>query len=128
MATMTLLYIDRLSQRGLMLLVLLALAVAPFVNAKTLAASFTVKIDTGLCKKMQKMGMAQLQQGSSICSDQKNSNCKVHCENLFLSYLPVPVLLEPFAFQARSMRSVQLASSQTMRGVFLPLDPRPPQS
>lgn len=111
-----------------MLLVLLALAVAPFVNAKTFAAGFTVKNDTGMCKRMQNMDMMQSQQGGSSCSDQKNSDCKVHCENLLLSYMPVPLLLEPFAFQARSMRSVQLASSQIMRGVFLPLDPRPPQS
>ncbi len=128
MATMTLFRTDRLSERSLILLVLFALVFAPFVSAKTLAAGFTAKSENvATCEKMQR-DMIPSQRAGSICSNQQNNDCKAHCENLLLSYLPVPVLLEPFVFQARSMRSVQLSSSQIMSGIFLPLDPRPPQS
>ncbi len=112
-----------------MLLVLLALVIAPFVNAGASVAGFSSKsAAASKCEKMQKMNMRQSQLVGSNCPNQKNHTCKTHCQNLLLSYLPVPVLLESFAFQVRSMRSVQLSSSQIMRGVFLPLDPRPPQA
>jgi len=119
---------DRISRYGLIVLVLFALVLAPFVNAGASIASFTVagKKDAGKCDKMQKMDAEQSQQVSSNCCDQY-SDCKTHCQNLLLSHLPVTALFEPFSFQPRSLRSVQLSSSQILKGVFPPLDPRPPQ-
>ncbi len=125
---MTFLRTDRTSRYGLIVLVLFALVFAPFVSAGASVGSFTgAGKDAAKCDKMQKMDVEQSQQqASSNCCDQY-SDCKTHCQNLLLSHLPVPALLEPFAFQPRSLRSVQLSSSQTLRGVFPPLDPRPPQ-
>ncbi|VAX12663.1 hypothetical protein MNBD_GAMMA24-201 [hydrothermal vent metagenome] len=112
-----------------MLLVLFALVIAPFVNAGASVAGFSIKSGTGSkCEKMQKMDMSSQQSGFSCCDQNQNTDCKAHCQNLLLSHLPVSVLLESPAFQARSMRSVQLSSSQILKGVFPPLDPRPPQS
>ncbi len=112
-----------------MLLVLIALVIAPFVNAGASVAGFSAKSETASkCEKMQKMDMSSQQAGSSCCDQNQNTDCKTHCQNLLLCHLPVSVLLESFAFQARSMRSVQLSSSLILRGVFPLLDPRPPQS
>lgn len=114
-----------------MLLVLFALVIAPFVNAAASVAGFSIKSGTSSkCEKMQKMDMSsqQTDSSSSCCDQNQNTDCKAHCQNLLLCHLPVSVLLESFAFQASSMRSVQLSSSQILKGVFPPLDPRPPQS
>jgi len=124
---MTFLCTDRISRCGLIVLVLFALVFAPLVNAGASVASFAgAGKDAGKCDKMQKMDAEQSQQASSNCCDQY-SDCKTHCQNLLLSHLPLTALLEPFVFQPRSLRSVQLSSSQILRGVFHPLDPRPPQ-
>jgi len=118
---------DRTSRYGLIVLVLFALVFAPFVNAGASIASFTIAgKDASKCDKMQKLDAEQSQQASSNCCDQY-SDCKTHCQNLLLSHLPVTALLEPSAFQPRSLRFVQLSSSQILRGVFPPLEPRPPQ-
>ena len=129
---MTFFRTDRASPYGLIVLVLFALVFAPFVNATASVASFTgAGKDAGRCDKMQQMDVEQSQQqkaGSNCCDqDSDYSDCKTHCQNLLLSHLPVSALLEPFAFQPRSLRSVQLSSSQILRGVFPPMDPRPPQ-
>ncbi len=128
---MILLRTDRGSRYGLIVLLLFALVWAPFVNATASVSSFTgAGKDAGRCDKMQQMDVEQAQQqASSNCCDQYSdySDCETHCQNLLLSHLPVSALLEPFAFQPRSLRSVQLSSSQILRGVFPPMDPRPPQ-
>ena len=113
-----------------MLLVLLALVVAPFVNAGASAASFSAQsAAAGKCEKMQKMDMTSQQADFSCCGQHQNTDCKTHCQNILLCHLPVSVLLESVAFQVRSsMHSLQLSSSQILRGVFPLLDPRPPQS
>lgn len=129
MASMTFFRTDKLSQSGLILLVLLALVVAPFVNAGAAVTGFSAKsAAAGKCMQMRHMNMRQSSLAGLNCPNQKNSDCKTHCQNLLLSYLPLSVPLESFSFQIRSMRPVQLSSSQVMSGVFLPLDPRPPQS
>lgn len=126
MAFMIFFRTDKLSQSSLILLVLLALVIVPFVNAGASVVSFSAA--AGKCRQMQKMDMGQSQSTGLVCPNQKNNACKAHCQNLLLSYLPLSIPLESFAFQVRSMRPIQLSSSQVMRGIFLPLDPRPPQS
>jgi len=129
---MTFLRTNGTSRDGLIVLVLFALVFTPFVNAAASAGSFLgAGKDAARCDKMQKMDTQQAQSeqiASNCCNDQYSSgDCKTHCQNLLLSHLPVTALLEPFAFQPRSLRSVQLSSSKILRGVFTPLDPRPPR-
>ena len=113
-------------------LIILALMFAPFVSAGASVAGIAtqalfVKSDVNVqCDNMQNSEMLQSQQAATNCCDQ-GADCKTHCQNLLLSHLPMSALLEPFAFQPRSLHSVQLSFSQILRGIYPPRDPRPPQ-
>ncbi len=123
---------DPHSRTGLIVLLLMALLFAPFVSASTLVGGFSEQSFFAenermvKCDKMMTAKMAASQQADASCC-QQGTDCQSHCQNLLLSHLPVSVFAEMLVVPLLAVRSVQLSSSQILKGIIPPQDPRPPQ-